>query len=158
VLCVCVCVCVDVRVLYGPLSLPLSLPLPRTTQHEAEDDTYLILLLLLAVAVAGAFALRASVYLDFCPFGSRKFACAGGVGDAGWVGGVSSGREERRESLAVRRNGGIKLRNEGRTAAAGRLKPCQKVCEVTFTQTLPYPSRSCHGGPGPSCPREGATA
>ena len=58
-------------------------------------------------------SLRAAVGLDLCLFGSRKFACAGGVGDAGWVGGVSSGREERRESLAVRRTED-KVRNEGR--------------------------------------------
>jgi hypothetical protein len=51
-----------------------------------------------------ARSLRAIVVLDLCPFGIRKCACAGGVGDAG-VGGrrVSSGKEERRAELAVRR-------------------------------------------------------
>ena len=36
---------------------------------------------------------RASVVLDLCPFGGRKCACAGGVGEGGGGGG-SSGREE----------------------------------------------------------------
>ena len=51
-----------------------------------------------------------------------------------------------------------KVRNEETRAAAGRLKPYLKIWEVTFTQMLPYPSRPSHGGPGPACPREDATA
>ena len=51
-----------------------------------------------------------------------------------------------------------KVRKEGR-AAAGRLKPYLNYGKcVTFTQTLPYPSPSSHGGPASSCPREAATA
>ena len=49
-----------------------------------------------------ARSLRAVVALDLCPFGSRKCACAGGVGDAG-AGGRSvewQGREK--GELAVR--------------------------------------------------------
>ena len=40
------------------------------------------------VRVVYAHFLRGYVALDLCPFGGRKFACAGGVG--GWGGGGGS--------------------------------------------------------------------
>jgi hypothetical protein len=53
---------------------------------------------------------RASVVLDLFPFGSRKCACAGGVGDAG-VGGRSvewQGREKGEGRVGGEENGRIK--------------------------------------------------
>jgi hypothetical protein len=61
-----------------------------------------------------ARSLRAAVVLDLCPFGSRKCACAGGVGDAG-VGGRREGRGWRR---GERKN---KVRKEGLAAKTNKI-------------------------------------
>ena len=74
------------RVFYGPLPLPLSLPLSLAVTTMGGIELALIIIVLIT---------NIRVALDICPFGRRKCACAGGVGDAG-VGGRSvewQGRE-----------------------------------------------------------------
>ena len=63
--------------------------------------------------VVNACSLRAVVALDLCPFGGRKFACAGGVGDVG----VRGCREEvgREEGRVGGERTKEKVRNVGRT-------------------------------------------
>ena len=60
--------------------------------------------------------LRAAVVLDLCPFGGRKCACAGGVGDVGAGGWRVVGRREGRVGGERKRK--KKVRNE-ETSAAG---------------------------------------